>query len=153
MKDVVTLADNDASPRLALVAVTNSAMRTLCRETLRDIGFAIAIGLDTGTGVVAEARERHPDLIILSEQLSDVPASEAVKWLRSNRVSATSPIIILGRTADRLGADHRLTVLPRPITRSQLHDALTHILGSMKPSSAKPPNHQEPLTGTQRSGE
>jgi DNA-binding response OmpR family regulator len=138
---MATLPDDNALPRLALVAVTNSAMRTLCRETLLDIGFTVANGLDTGTAVVAEARQRHPDLIILSEQLSDVPASEAVKWLRSNRMSATAPIIILGRAAEMPGADHRLMALPRPITRSQLQDALTHLLSSTKPSSAKLPIH------------
>ena len=125
---MTTLPANDASPRLALVAVTNPAMRTLCRETLRDSGFKVADKIESGAAVTADARERHPDVIILSEQLSDVPASEAVKWLRANRMSATSPIIILGRVADTLRNDPGLTVLQRPITRTQLRETLTRIL-------------------------
>ena len=132
---------SSASPPLALVAVTNPAMRTLCRETLRDLGFTVANGAESGTAVVTDARERHPDLIVLSEQLSDVPASEVVKWLRSNRMSASSPILVLGRTPDMPRDDLRLTVLPRPITRTQLRDALTQILTSKKPSSDNPPSH------------
>ena len=135
------MSHSNASPPLALVAVINPAMRTLCGETLRGIGFTVANGAESGTAVVTDARERHADLIILSEQLSDVPASEVVKWLRSNRMSATSAIIILGRTDDMPRDDLRLTVLPRPITRTQLRDALTQILSSMKPPSAKPPMH------------
>lgn len=117
----------NVSPRRALVAVTNSATRTLCRETLENIGFTVTNGIESGTAVVVDARERHPDVIILSEQLSDVPASEAVKWLRSNPMSAASPIIILGRIADALRDELHLTVLPRPITRTQLRDALLQI--------------------------
>jgi len=134
--------DQNASPPLALVAVTNSALRVLCRETLQDIGFTVTNGLDSGTSVVTDARERHADVIILSEQLSDVPASEAIKWLRSNRMSATSPIIILGGLNNVGGDDHRLTVLPRPITRTQLRDALAQILVASRTHLAPPPIHR-----------
>ena len=123
---MATSPNNNTSPRLALVAVTNPAMRTLCRETLWDIGFTVADEIESGAATVTDARERHPDVIILSEQLSDVPASEVVKWLRSNRMSATSPIIVLG-SLDRKLNDDRLTALSRPITRSQLRDAFAQI--------------------------
>ena len=131
--------DNSAPPRFALVAVTNPAMRTLCRETLRDIGITVAHRAESGTSVVSEARERHTDVIILSEQLSDVPASEVVKWLRSNPMSAISPVIVLG-SVDRNLKDDRLAVLPRPITRSQLRDALDQIPGLTKtiPTAPRP---------------
>jgi DNA-binding response OmpR family regulator len=135
------LSRSNVSPPLALVAVTNAAMRALCRETLRGIGFAVANGAERGTAVVAEAREQHPDVIILSDQLSDAPASEVVKWLRSNPMSATSSIIILGRMGDVPRADLRLTVLPQPMSRAQLRDALTQILSSTKPTPTKPPVH------------
>jgi CheY-like chemotaxis protein len=135
---MATLPNNNSSPRFALVAVTNPAMRILCRETLRDIGFTVANGAESGTAVVTNAREQHPDLIILSEQLSDVPASEAVKWLRCNRMSATSPIIILGRMGDMPRDDVRLTVLPRPITRTQLREALSQVVGVTKADPRTP---------------
>lgn len=138
---MAALHHSDAPPPLALVAVTNAATRTLCRETLRGVGFAVANGAERGTAVVADARERHPDLIILSDQLSDVPASEVVKWLRSNRMSANSSIIILGRMGDVPRDDLRVTVLPQPMSRTQLHAVLTKILSSTKPTSPKPPIH------------
>jgi DNA-binding response OmpR family regulator len=137
---VTTLPCTNASPQLALVAVTNAALRTLCRETLREIGFTVADQVESGTAVVTDARKRHLDVIILSEQLSDVPASEAIKWLRSNRMSATSPIIILGGLSNMLLLeDNRLTVLPRPTTRTQLRDTLAQILNATKTNSATPP--------------
>lgn len=128
---MASLPDSQRSPPFALVAVTNPAMRTLCRETLQDIGFTVADGIESGTDAVSDARERRPDVIILSEQLSDVPASEAIKWLRSNRMSATSPIIILGYLSNMLLLeDNRLTALPRPTTRIQLRNALAQIIDS-----------------------
>jgi len=131
---MAALSEKNVLPRLALLAITNPAMRTLCRETLEDIGFSVAAGLESGTAVVTDARKRHPDLIIIGEQLSDVPASEVVKWLRSNTTSATLPIIVLGSLDHKL-KDDSLTVLPRPITRAQLTDALAHI-----PNLVSPPN-------------
>jgi DNA-binding response OmpR family regulator len=136
---MTTLPDSNASPRLALVAVNNTTVRTLCLDTLRDVGFTVIGGVENGTAVVTDARERHPDVIILSEQLSDVPASEAVRWLRSNHMSATSPIIVLGGASDILKDDYRLIVLPRPITRTQLRAALVHLLRTTSTNSATSP--------------
>jgi len=133
-------SDTKTSPGLALVAVTNPAMQTLCRETLQEIGFTVGNGLESGSAVVADARQRHPDVIILSDQLSDVPASEAIKWLRSNRMSATSPIIILGSPTNMMVLEDRcLTVLPRPTTRAQLRDALAQILATARAGSNASP--------------
>lgn len=130
---MATPSDNNASPRFALVAVTNQAARMLCRETLQAIGFTVADDIESGAIALSDARERHPDVIILSEQLSDVPASEAIKWLRSNRLSATSPIIILGGLSNMtMLNDNSVTALPRPTTRTQLRNALAQILGATK---------------------
>lgn len=126
---MVTPLDSNTSPRIALVAVTNSATRALCSETLRAIGFTVTNGIESGSDVISKARERHPEIIILSEQLNDVPASEAVKWLRANRQSAASAIIVVGSANDTPGADGHLALLPRAFTRSQLRDALGRLLG------------------------
>jgi DNA-binding response OmpR family regulator len=123
---------NNFPRRRALLVVADPAMRQLCRETLGNAGFAVAIGLDSGTAAVTTAREERPDIIILSQQLNDVPASEAVKWLRSNANLATTPIVILGGKAETV--HDRIVVLPRPITAAQLRDALADIRDGEQPN-------------------
>lgn len=123
---------NNSSQLRALLVVTDPAMRQLCRETLRDAGFAVAIGLDRGTAAVMTAREERPDIIILSQQLNDVPASEAVKWLRSNPNLAATPIVVLGGKAE--AAHEGIVSLPRPVTAAQLRVALTEIRENRQPN-------------------
>ena len=123
---MVALAESTASPRLALVAVPNSAVRALCCEALHAAGFTVADSIESGAAVIANARERHPDVVILSEQLSDVPASEAIKWLRSNQTSAAPLIIVLGNL-NQEGPEDQTIVLPRRITQPQLRDVLARL--------------------------
>lgn len=118
--------------RRALLVVADPAMRQLCRQTLGEAGFAVAIGLDRGTAAVTTAREERPDIIILSQQLNDVPASEAVKWLRSNPNLAATPIIILGGKAE--AAHDHIVVLPRPVSAALLRDALDDIRDNQQPN-------------------
>jgi len=117
-------------PRRALLVIADPVMRRLCCETLDSVGFAVTNGIDSGAAAVTAAREQRPEVIFLSQQLSDVPALEAAKWLRSNTDLAATPIIILGGNADAAGLGNRreITVLSRPITTAHIRDALSQAL-------------------------
>jgi len=71
-----------------------------------------------------------------------VPALEAVKWLRSNREFATTPIIILdgnAKTESLMGRD-RVIEIPRPISAARILRAMDEALtGIPKPNG---PNHE-----------
>lgn len=117
-------------PRLALVAVPDPTMHRMCRDTLVHAGFELTDSVTTGAVAVAAARERRPTVILLSHQLDDVPAEEAIKWLRSNRESATTPIIIVGGKTGSLGTPAGVTALPRPVSAAQLRNALAQTFGA-----------------------
>ena len=69
-------------PRSALVVVTDPAIRQLCRDMLGRVDFRVTNGVESGTAAIVQTREQHPDIILLSQQLSDVPAREAVLFRR-----------------------------------------------------------------------
>jgi len=123
----VTAIPNNPPPRRALLVVADPVMRRLCWETLDSAGFVVANGIDSGAAAVTAAREQRPEVIFLSQQLSDVPALEAAKWLRSNADLAATPIIILGGNAasDRPANRRQITILSRPITAAHIRDALS----------------------------
>jgi DNA-binding response OmpR family regulator len=109
----------------ALLVAPDPVTRKVCCETLRSANFTVVYSTDSGAGAVTLATREHPDVILLSQQLSDVPASEAVKWFRSNKELASTPIIILGtRTEDDMHADSWTILLPRPVTPARLRQAL-----------------------------
>ncbi len=122
-------ADPDNAPRRrALIVVADPVMQRICREALANAGFAVTNSVDSGAAAVIRAREQQPDVILLSQQLSDVPAPEAVKWLRSNRESADTPIIILGGKPDGAKNNAQVIVLQRPVSAGQLQHALSEAL-------------------------
>jgi DNA-binding response OmpR family regulator len=115
--------------RVGLVVIADPVLRQLCYETLCDAGFVIANSIMSGAEAVIRARELNPDVILLSQQLSDVPAFEAIKWLRSNRESAGTPIIVLGGKATDAGLATGVTIVTRPINANRLRIALIDTLG------------------------
>jgi DNA-binding response OmpR family regulator len=129
---MTTTSDNQ-SLRHALLVVANPVTRQLCSETLDNAGFLVENAIDSGAAAVTAAREQRPEVILLSQQLSDAPALVVVKWLRSNADLATTPIIILGGSNANLD-DHsdrrQITVLSRPITAAHIRSALVRVLPS-----------------------
>lgn len=113
----MTQSSGKAKPRQALVVVGDRTIRQACVDALSNAGFAIANGVDSGAAAVTIARERHPDIIVLADQLSDVPASEAIRWLRSNQPLAATPIVIVGGSGiSQQSAYDPIYALPRPVT-------------------------------------
>jgi DNA-binding response OmpR family regulator len=114
---------------LALVVVTDPALKQLCCETLPEIGFTVANGIESGADTLVRTRVLRPDVILLSHQLSDVPARQAVRWLRANPESAATPIVVLGGRASDAQNDAGVIVLPRPVTADALRMAMSNALG------------------------
>lgn len=130
---MTSLPDGKPWRKRALLVAPDPATRRICCDALASANFTVENGLDTGAGAVAAATRDHPDVILLGQQLSDVPASEAVKWFRSNKELASTPIIILAmRVEDEVLADGRTTVLLRPITAARLTQALKDVASTAK---------------------
>ncbi len=128
----------ESQQRRALVVLTDPAMRKLCCDTLGEAGFVVVNGIESGAAALTTARELRPDVILLSQQLGDVPAGEAVKWLRSNEHLAATAIIILGGTSnnDNMPIQERVYILPRPVTVANIRHALA---AALPPKRTPPP--------------
>lgn len=117
--------------RRALVVVVDPATRKACLEAFSKAGFTVTDTVNSGAAAVTIAREQHPDIIILNDQLTDVPAGEAVKWLRSNEQVATTPIVIVGGSVanNQRSIHDSIYALPRPFSAAaieELINGLTH---------------------------
>ncbi len=114
-------------PQRALLAESDPVVCALCQRALTEAGFAV-VSVDSGAGAVAIARDNLPDLILISHQLRDVPAPEAIRWLRSNEKLDGTPIIVLGGKADHRDASARadaVTIVSRPISVQGITHAIT----------------------------
>jgi CheY-like chemotaxis protein len=114
----------------ALVAVVEPAALKLFRAVLEDSGFEIDT-VDSGIGAVIAAREHHPDVILMDLQLRDVPAREAVEWLRSNPGLQSTPIIILTAKSDE--KLYTAAILPgallrKPVSPMAIRRAISGVL-------------------------
>ncbi|MEZ5416792.1 MAG: response regulator transcription factor [Vicinamibacterales bacterium] len=99
-----------------LVAEDDADIAGLVRHYLQKDGFTVDV-LDSGRDVVARVRETLPDLVVLDLMLPGMDGLTICRALRSDRVTAGVPIIMLtarAAEADRiagleLGADDYLT--------------------------------------------
>jgi DNA-binding response OmpR family regulator len=101
----------------ALVAIPEQGQGQLCREILEASGFLVEM-VDSGVSTLVAALERTPQLIFMDLQLRDVPAREAVGWLRSNLNIQAIPVIILAGATDEI--DLLATLAPGVILRKPL---------------------------------
>lgn len=116
-----------AAPPRALLVIAEPSSNWLCREVLEALGFSVE-AVDSGIGAVIAVRKRTPQVILLDSQLRDVPAREAVGWLRSNRNLGATPIVILVGANEE---EHLLPALcPGAILRKPLSvEALRRVIG------------------------
>jgi DNA-binding response OmpR family regulator len=116
----------DKPPPLVLLVVSDAQLRENCRHRLSAAGLRVVEGVASGAATVASSRKLRPNMIVLSGQLDDVAAIEAVRWLQSNPESATTPIIIIGSKAPAgAAADGLVSVLPRSFTAAQFDEAVS----------------------------
>ena len=114
--------------RHALLAITDPSLRRQCREALERSGCATIEEVESGAAAVTQARLNRPEIILLSPQLNDVSALEAMKWLRANREMASTPILVLGSASEAMSARPFVSVVPRPVTPAKLRAALDDLL-------------------------
>jgi CheY-like chemotaxis protein len=110
---MVLSADASRSGGRALIVAANPASVRLCRSILDNFEMAITV-VDSGFAAVIAARDRRPDLILIDAQLRDVPGSEAIRWLRSNPMLESIPIIVLASNAGEDGSTLPAQLNPSP---------------------------------------
>ena len=89
--------------------------------------------VDSGIGAVIAVRERAATLILMDLQLRDVPGREAMGWLRSNRNTQATPIVILAGADDEerlLHAPHPGAILRKPLSSEGIRRAIRDVLES-----------------------
>jgi len=125
MTDPASRSSPAGAQRRAIIAEVENNTAALCRRSLEGIGFQVQI-VASGVDALALARGEPPKVILLGEQLRDVPAWEVVGWLRANPSLRATPIIILGANAEaeqnfgdfRPGAFLRKPILPHMTQRT-----------------------------------
>ena len=115
-------------PRLLLINEPR-LFAELDRSFVRRRGFTLVLARD-GNGLLEEARADRADLVIARSEMADMAGAELCTRLRGDPATAATPILLLGRDADRdraklAGAN---AFLPIPWTRSQLLSAIHSIL-------------------------
>src|SRR5262249_12643433 len=119
-----------AAPRRALLVVAEPSSNRLCQEVLEALGFSVE-AVDSGIGAVIAVRERTPQVVLLDSQLRDVPAREAVRWLRSNRNLGATPIVILAGANEEerlMPALRPGAILRKPLSVEALRRVISYVL-------------------------
>lgn len=87
------MISSDIEKRVLIVGA-DLETRRLCRAVLERSGFSVD-AVDTGIEAIIAARKCSPTLFVMEHQLKDVPACEAIKWLRSIQPLKSTPILVL----------------------------------------------------------
>jgi CheY-like chemotaxis protein len=115
----------------ALVVHGDSTTRRLCRRVLEESGVMVD-ETDSGVGAVAAVRKIMPDVIVIDDQLRDVPGWQAAAWLRSIPALGSTAIVILGvepgLAAEPLAVPST-TWLPKPFSARALRRIVDGALG------------------------
>lgn len=119
-----------ARARRALVVDNDSTIRRISQATLERMGFLVE-SVDSGVEAVVAARAALPDVVVMESQLRDVPAYEAVSWLRSNPELAHVPVVMVAVGDDGSGSiiQDPKVIIRKPLSASRLRQALAEILG------------------------
>ena len=72
----------------------NELNRKIVRDMLKRTTYSLIEAFDGETGV-AKAREAQPDLILMDIQLPKISGIEAMRLLRSEAATATTPIVAI----------------------------------------------------------
>jgi two-component system phosphate regulon response regulator PhoB len=102
-----------------LVCDDEPVLRMLVRATLDQGNYTVVEACD-GDEALARTREDRPDLILLDMMMPDRSGSDVLRELRSNPVTAQTPVIML--TARAEGSDREAMSLagaPRTTSRNR----------------------------------
>jgi CheY-like chemotaxis protein len=109
----------------ALLVEPNLDTQNMCRTILERSGFLVD-AVASGLQAVVCARTKHPDLILVDQQLPDGPCYQAIGWLRSNPSLRSIPIVVLNGSASDASVSEtsRVAVIPRPLSTQSLERAI-----------------------------
>ncbi|QDT69047.1 Alkaline phosphatase synthesis transcriptional regulatory protein PhoP [Planctomycetes bacterium MalM25] len=113
------------SPKLALVAEDNAALRRVIAFTLRNAGFEVTAACD---GQVAWESAEHEafDLVVTDQQMPNLNGLELVERLRASEHNSATPVVLLtakgleldlDRVREQYGVAEMLT---KPFSPTQL---------------------------------
>ena len=82
------------SGKTILYVEDNELNRKIVRDTLKRTTYSLIEAFDGEAGV-AKAREARPDLILMDIQLPKISGIEAMRLLRAEAATATTPIVAI----------------------------------------------------------
>jgi two-component system, cell cycle response regulator DivK len=92
------------SAKTILYVEDNQMNRKMVRDLLKRTTYAL-VDADDGEAGVAKAIEIRPDLILMDIQLPKISGIEAMRMLRANGATATTPIVAI--TSFALSGDEK----------------------------------------------
>lgn len=123
-----------------LIADDNASGRDLLRTVLEGCGYR-AIEAADGGQAIEQAREYHPDLILLDLHMPDTDGFAVLRQLRSEAAFAATPIVAL--TASAMPQDREKVLsagftefLSKPIRLAELRSAVERLLCVTPPATS-----------------
>jgi len=119
------MISSDSPEKRVLIVGADHETRRLCRAVLGRSGFSVD-AVDTGIEAIIAARKCPPMLCVMEHQLTDVPACEAIKWLRSIQPLKSTPILVLSSELENDMAPPQAGTSPlrKPISPAALQKAI-----------------------------
>jgi response regulator NasT len=110
-----------------LVADDEPEIRDYLSEALPRLGHEVVGTASSGRELIDKARATNPDLVIADIRMPDIDGIEAAMVLNRDR---QVPVIIVSahhdaETLTRLGADHIMGYLIKPVSEAELKAAIT----------------------------
>lgn len=121
-----------------LIARDDELVDALGQSFLRRAECAIRVS-DSGAQMLRQARDRRPDVVIVTERLVDPDGLEVTRTLKADVVLGSVPVLMVGTLPDysrcaAVGADG---FVARPISRRRLLHVLTGFLSTTQRSSGR----------------
>jgi DNA-binding response OmpR family regulator len=124
MNDMADMQQQTGRIGRVLVVYGDAATRRQCRRALEEAGCMVSEA-DTGVTALGAVREAVPALIVIDDQLPDVPGWQAAAWLRSMPMLQETPIVMLGvRPANADGPADPASWLAKPFSAGSLWRAI-----------------------------
>ena len=125
------------------IADDEARMRDYLWSSLERLGHRVVAAAKTGQELVAECRDKHPQLVITDIKMPDLDGIEAAAEICQDE---PVPVILVSAFHDadyiaRASRNHILAYLIKPIKDTDLEPAIPwpwNAFGSSKPSSARP---------------
>lgn len=119
-------------PRHILVVDDSQDMRDLLQRLLERAGYGVVLAAD-GQASLTQAKQHHPDLVLMDLSLPDMDGWEAVRHLRKMSEFRTTPIIavtahVSPQEAERAMAAGCTTHIGKPFDTRMLLQEVARLL-------------------------